>query len=86
MRVSTHIVRKEDYDAWKEAAYQRKVRLPRYEPLVRELKGLQVVNERRVDHPRGGSKDVADAVVNCWWLASRARRRPRAGYWLIEGW
>ena len=85
IRVRTHIVRKPDYDAFKEAAYQHRVILPHYEPLVREMRALQVVNETKVDHPRGGSKDVIDAVVNAYWLANQIRRTRRIALHLVSG-
>jgi len=39
--------------------------------LVRELKHLILVRGRRVDHPRGGSKDFADAVAALAWEIGR---------------
>jgi len=64
--VKTRIVKKRHYDMFKEALYSGKVELPAFPRLIKEMKGVQVVNERRVDHPRGGSKDVIDAVVNAY--------------------
>jgi len=82
-RVWTHIVRKPDYDEWKASAYERKLILPRYEPLLKELRNLQAT-ESKVDHPRGGSKDIADAVVNCFWLARKIRQTPRPVFYLVR--
>jgi hypothetical protein len=36
--------------------------------LQREVNNLLVINDKRVDHPRSGSKDVADAVCNAIWF------------------
>lgn len=41
----------------------RRARWYRYEPLLAELRGLELVRGAKVDHRRGGSKDVADAVA-----------------------
>jgi len=62
--VVNHIVRKEDYDRFKEACYRRTIKLCEYPWLRQEFRQLQIINAKKVDHPPGGSKDVADAVVN----------------------
>jgi hypothetical protein len=51
------------YETFKEAVYEGRLRWKAYEPLLREVSRLQVVKGKRVDHPSGGSKDVADAVA-----------------------
>lgn len=63
--IKIHIVKKEDYDKFKNAQYEHKVILPYYEPLDLELRNLTTTG-MKVDHPRGGSKDVADAAVNAY--------------------
>jgi len=65
--VHNHIVRKEDYDRFKELVYRRGIRICEYPILRQELEQLQIVNVRRVDHLPGGSKDVADALMNALW-------------------
>jgi len=62
--VRTNLVLKEEHDALKERVYSGTVRLPGYPVLVDELKALELVKGERVDHRRGRSKDVADAVAN----------------------
>ena len=81
--VVTHIVRYQDYQAFKEQLYLGNITLPDYRPLKDEMRQLQVINERRVDHPRGGSKDVIDAVVNTFWALQTHRLR-RIPYALLE--
>jgi hypothetical protein len=51
------------YETLKELAHTGRLHFPRYEPLLRELSRLELVDGRKVDHPRGGSKDVADALA-----------------------
>lgn len=63
VQVVNNIVRRPHYELFKEALYERKVRIPYYKPLIDELRGIVEVNVTRVDHPRHGSKDVADCVV-----------------------
>jgi len=70
VEVLNHIVRKEDYDRFKEFCFKRCIRICDYPILRQELEQLQIVNVKRVDHPPGGSKDVADALVNALWAIS----------------
>lgn len=67
-----HIVRKEDYDRWREMQSNGTVRVVYDEELKREAERLIVVNENhpRTDHPFGGSKDMADCVANVIWYLS----------------
>jgi hypothetical protein len=52
------------YDILKEKIYDRKIKIYRYEPFLQELKRLELIEGKRVDHPRvNGSKDVTDAVA-----------------------
>ena len=52
------------YDTLKSAIYENRIHFYRYEPLLEELKTIQKDNVRnKVDHPRGKSKDVADALA-----------------------
>lgn len=65
--IEKHIVTKQDYDRWRELQQSGRLRICKYDVLQREAESLLVVNERRVDHPLGGSKDVADCVANVIW-------------------
>lgn len=51
------------YETLKELINYGRLRMYRYEPLLRELRSLELVRGRKVDHPPHGSKDVADAVA-----------------------
>jgi hypothetical protein len=51
------------YETLKELVNTGRLHFPRYEPLLQELKRLELVDGRKVDHPRGGSKDAADALA-----------------------
>lgn len=52
------------YDILKGKIYEGKFKCYRYEPFLEEVRRLELVNGTKVDHPpRGGSKDVADAVA-----------------------
>ena len=52
------------YDALKAKIYDNKFKCYRYEPFLQEIKRLEFVEGKKVDHPsRNGSKDVTDAVA-----------------------
>lgn len=56
----------EPYDTLKTALYEDRIRYYAYEPLLAELRKLEEHSKgrvRKIDHPGGGSKDVADAVA-----------------------
>ena len=59
-----HIVNKEDYDLWKSLIDDDKLEVVNDDVLRREMTSLVIRNERKVDHPVRGSKDVADCVAN----------------------
>jgi len=62
--VKQHTVKKPEYDCLKELIYTGKLKIPENEKLNDELKSLELVRGLRVDHPRDGSKDMADALAN----------------------
>ena len=52
------------YELLKDALYEDRVRMYRYDPLIKELRELERDwVKKKVDHPNGGSKDVSDAVA-----------------------
>ncbi len=54
----------EPYEFLRSAVYEGRIRYYRYEPFIEELLDLEFDDVRgKVDHPPGGSKDVADAVA-----------------------
>lgn len=67
-----HIVGKEDYDRWREQQETGMVEVVNDDVLRYEAENLRVIesNRTRVDHPFGGSKDMADTVANTLWFLS----------------
>jgi len=53
------------YETLKELLYTSKIHMYKFEPLLSELRRLELVKGKKVDHPSNGSKDVADAVAGC---------------------
>jgi hypothetical protein len=53
----------------KEAIYTKSLNYFDHPLLFKELKELQATDGGKVDHPYGGSKDVADAVSGAHWNA-----------------
>lgn len=51
------------YETLKALVTEGRLHLPRHEVLLTELRRLELVRGMKVDHPRGGSKDVADALA-----------------------
>jgi len=51
------------YDTLKERIYEGKLKYYKYEPFFQELKRLELVDGKKIDHPPNGSKDVTDAVA-----------------------
>jgi hypothetical protein len=69
--VEQNIVKKEQYDLLKEYIYTGNIKIPADEILLNELLQLELVHGIRVDHPRGGSKDIADALANAIWFCHK---------------
>jgi len=63
--VEKHIVNRQDYELLKELMLSGNAIVVYDETLEYELENLEIVNEKKIDHPKGGSKDVSDAVANC---------------------
>ena len=51
------------YETLKELAYDRRLRMYEFAPFIEECRRLELIRGQKVDHPAGGSKDVADAVA-----------------------
>ena len=49
------------YIEWKEALYQNRINTYFNETRDREVRKLEKIKNKKIDHPRGGSKDLADA-------------------------
>ena len=65
------------YDTLKGLLMDRRLRLPAFEILAKELRRLELIKGVKVDHPRNGSKDVADALAGaCFWAAGNEINSP----------
>ena len=73
IRVVNHVVKRQDYDALKELLHLGKITLPDYPQLFQELSQLMVLPSGKISEPRGGHKDVADAVCNVIWGLKQRR-------------
>lgn len=51
------------YDTLKDKIYNKKFKCYLYEPFLQEIRRLELIEGKKVDHPPLGSKDVADAVA-----------------------
>lgn len=64
-----HTVRKADYDTLQTAIYDGRLRGYWNEQLVeQELLKLKLINNTKVDHPRQGSKDLADSLAGAVYM------------------
>jgi hypothetical protein len=62
------------YENLKSALYENRVFFYDYPPLINELKKLEdnrIKRKRKIDHPKRGSKDCADALAGCLYTLSR---------------
>ncbi len=72
-----HIVRKQDYDRWKELDATGAVDVVYDETLKHETENLYIASETKVEHPLHSSKDVSDCVANViWYLATQTLPTP----------
>jgi hypothetical protein len=72
------------YDTLKAAIYEGRLRFYEYEPLLEELRTVQKDNVRnKVDHPRGKSKDVADALAGITFTLTTMYHGPPMG--IVKG-
>lgn len=51
------------YETLKEGIYVGKIKYYQYEPFMEEMKRLEVIQGKKVDHPANSSKDICDAVA-----------------------
>lgn len=63
IRSETLSVGKKHYEDLAMLVYEDRLALPSIELLLQELTELKVVNDKKVDHPRKGSKDLSDAMT-----------------------
>ena len=55
----------DDYELFKRLLYAGQIILPKNEMLIKELKNLQLVDGRKVDHLKGAHNDLSSTVVMC---------------------
>ena len=53
----------EAYDTFKEYAYTGLVKFYRDEFFLNEIRRMELIKGKRIDHPSNGTKDVTDSVV-----------------------
>ena len=63
IRTDTLSVAKKHYEDFAMLLYEQRVIMPRIQLLLEEMSELKIVSDKKVDHPRKGSKDLSDAVV-----------------------
>ena len=73
----------EPYDTLKGLILEGKVIVPIFDPLKQELKRLELIKGKKVDHPRNGSKDIADAL--CGAVFNSMQTMPTSPAFLNQG-
>jgi phage terminase large subunit-like protein len=63
INADTLSVGKKHYEDLAMLYYEQRVVMPHIDLLLEEMSELRIVNDRKVDHPRKGSKDLSDAVT-----------------------
>jgi hypothetical protein len=63
IKTDTLSVGKKHYEDLAMLYYEQRVLMPHIDILLQEMSELRIVNDRKVDHPRKGSKDLSDAVT-----------------------
>jgi hypothetical protein len=63
IKTDTVSVGKKHYEDLAMLFYEERVVMPHLDLLLEEMSELRIVNDRKVDHPRKGSKDLSDAVT-----------------------
>lgn len=62
------------YEEWKSALYENRINMYHHDKYINEAKKLEKIKNKKIDHPRTGSKDCTDAVAgvvfNCIEMAS----------------
>lgn len=63
IKTETLSVAKKHYEDLAMLVYEERVLIPHIDILLNEMSELRIVSDKKVDHPRKGSKDLADAVT-----------------------
>ena len=75
IKSDTLSVARKHYDDMQLMVYDDRIALPKIDILLRELMQLKIINDKKVDHPRNGSKDLADAVAGAVYNAAANTKR-----------
>ena len=65
--VHDHIVTRDDHESVRRRFYEKKIHICNFPFVLDECKQLRIINVKRIDHIKGGSKDVIDSVANLDW-------------------
>ena len=63
IKTDTLSVAKKHYEDLAMLYYEERVMMPHIDILLQEMSELRIVSDKKVDHPRKGSKDLSDAVT-----------------------
>lgn len=63
IKADTLSVGKKHYEDLAMLVYEERVMMPHIDLLLEEMSELRIVSDKKVDHPRKGSKDLSDAVT-----------------------
>jgi hypothetical protein len=63
IKTETLSVGKKHYEDLAMLYYEERVMMPHIDILLQEMSELRIVSDKKVDHPRKGSKDLSDAVT-----------------------
>lgn len=75
IKSDTLSVARKQYDDLQIMVYDGRVAMPQIDILKRELMQLRIINDKKVDHPRNGSKDLSDAVAGAVYNAVANTKR-----------
>lgn len=82
INADTLSVAKKHYEDLAMLFYENRILMPHIDILLQEMGELRIVNDKKVDHPRKGSKDLSDAVTGAVYNA--IAHTPRNANQMIE--
>jgi hypothetical protein len=82
INTDTLSVAKKHYEDLAMLFYENRILMPHIDILLNEMGELRIVNDKKVDHPRKGSKDLSDAVTGAVYNA--IAHTPRNANQMIE--
>ena len=75
IKTDTLSVGKRHYEDLAMLIYEDRVLMPHIDILLEEMSQLRIVSDKKVDHPRKGSKDLSDAVTGAVYNAIAHTKR-----------